>query len=131
MTLEEVIGICNELRPGNAYSDELKTRWLNELQGMINVQIHLEPLGVMEGISYKWPDDRGSGLTIPLPYDRMYWLYLLAMVDFTNGDYEKYKNTYDMFNEVLRDYRLWYITMQEPGKRPFMPKVKGGASYET
>lgn len=127
MTLEDAIKICNELRPGNSFSDELKTRWLNELQGMINVQIHLEPLGVMEGISYTWPDDKESGLTIPLPYDRMYWLYLCAMVDFANGDYEKYKNTHDMFNEVLRDYRLWYITTQEPGK----PDRRGGMAYET
>lgn len=122
MTIAEAISICNEMKPGNTFSDELKTRWLNEVEGQIAVKIHLAPVGVMETIAFSWPDDKDMELAIPLPYDRLYWLYLCAMVDFGNADFEKYRNSHEMYNDVLKDYRLWYITTQEPGKRPYMPR---------
>lgn len=117
MTLHEAIAICDELRPGNVYSNEMKTRWLNELVGMIHTQVWLDAMEAWQFLAYTYDADEEDYpiLDIPLPYDRMFWLYLCAMADFAQGDYEKYQNTYAMFNDVLEDYKIWYINTHHPG----------------
>ena len=130
MTLKQAIAICDELRPGNRFSNELKTRWINELVGRIHTQVWLESMTTWQYFVYEYEEgaDTGPILDIPIPYDRMFWVYLCAMVDFANGDYEKYENTYAMFNDVLRDYTILYINTHQPGL--LMPKLKEAEGYE-
>jgi len=119
MTLTEAIALCDQLRPGNKWDNDLKTRWINELQGRIHVQIHMTALRPMKEYQLEYPKNEGDvdpELDVPTPYDRMYWLYLCAMVDFANGDYEAYNNTYKLFNNVLTDYKIYYLSTFDPGK---------------
>jgi hypothetical protein len=43
-------------------------------------------------------------LTAPHPYDRIYWLYLMAMMDYVGGNAARYENTAALFNAAYRDY---------------------------
>ena len=43
------------------------------------------------------------------PYDDIYNLYVSAMIDFYNREYNDYNNTILMFQERLDQYKVWHI----------------------
>ena len=57
----------------------------------------------------EWPDDGDVQLLVPTPYDRLYDLYLIAMLEFTLREYSSYNNSMAAFNDALEkfshDYR--------------------------
>ena len=42
------------------------------------------------------------------PYDRLYLSYLYAMIDFANGEYNKYQNSMQMFNGEFSEFMRWF-----------------------
>lgn len=125
MTLTQAIAICDELRPGNKWDNDLKTRWINEVQGRIHVMIHMTALRPLEEYQLEYPHNPGDidpELDVPTPYDRLYWLYLVAMVDFSNSDWQAYENSYALYNDVLKEYKKYYISTFEPGRRRLWDK---------
>ena len=48
-------------------------------------------------------------LMVPSPFDDIYQLYVGAMIDFHNREYDQYNNTAAMFEERLGQYEAWYI----------------------
>lgn len=116
MTVREAIDRVDAIKP-NAFDDNAKLAWLNELEGDIQVQIHgLEPEDLT---AYQLPANSAAALLVPAPFDRLYPLRLGAMVDFANGEYDKYQNSMAMANGAYQDYAAWYIR-----KHP-----KGGGRY--
>lgn len=110
-TLGEVIAMVDEIKP-NAFSDEAKTAWLNECEGMVQTEVFL--LAPVEIICYCWPEDRDAVLLVKSPHDKLYWSYLSAMIDFANGEYNKYQNTMQMFNASYGEFMRWYATHYRP-----------------
>lgn len=53
-------------------------------------------------------------LLVPPPHDKIYWVYLSALIDFANGEYNKYENTMQMFNAYFGEYLRWYATKYHP-----------------
>lgn len=49
-------------------------------------------------------DNGGEPLPVPPPYDRVYWLYLTAMLHFADGEYDRYQNSMALFNSAYGDY---------------------------
>lgn len=47
---------------------------------------------------------------VPYPYDEIYYLYMIARADFDNGEYDKYDNTMQMFNNKYAAFRKWFTT---------------------
>lgn len=104
MIAQDAINRVDRIKP-NAFTDEDKLLWLDSLEGMIQAEIYLRcPEAI---VRIESPED---GLSAPFPYDALYDLYLQAMIDFHNGEYDKYGTTYAMFNSKWEDFGVWYTT---------------------
>ena len=104
MTPSKVIESVDKLRP-NAYEEETKFGWLNDLDGMVKKLVIQDD----EITPYVYPDDLGKELLIPFPYDNLYGLYLESMIDYYNREYANYNNSAMMFEGRFSEYKKWYI----------------------
>ena len=103
-TVQEIIGRVDDVKP-NAYSNAQKVAWLNELEGNIQLEIYLKKVDELTRL-----ETVNDDLLVPFPFDSIYNYYLQAMIDFHNGEYDRYENTYAMYNSKLEDYMVWYTT---------------------
>lgn len=103
MTMNEVIEYVDKVRP-NAYSREDKCRWLNTLDGIVAREVHQT-----EPRDYDLLNGADETLLVPHPYDDVYALYVFAMIDFHNREYDEYNNAVLLFKERLEQYKAWYI----------------------
>lgn len=104
MTVQEVIDRVDRVKP-NAYTNADKLDWLNEVEGKVQTEIfllHPDKLSKLKNVS----DD----LMVPFPYDSLYDFFLQAQIDFYNNEYDKYANTYEMFNVKWREFEMWRST---------------------
>lgn len=111
MNVQQVIQLVDDIKP-NAFSDEAKTAWLNEAEGLVQTEVLL--LAPEEIIVYSWEEDRETELLVKPPHDKLYWAYLTALIDFANGEYLKYQNTLQMFNSHFGEYMRWYASRYRP-----------------
>lgn len=109
--LHEVIEQVDETKP-NAFSNEQKVRWINECEGMVQTDILL--WAPEEIITYDWEKDKKTELLAQPPHDKIYVAYLTAMIDYANGEYDKYSNTSQMFNAHFGEYMRWFATNYRP-----------------
>ena len=96
----------------NAFSNEVKVGWVNELENMVQTEIFL--LAPEEMVEYTWEKNAESELLVKTPYSKLYWIYLSAMIDFTHGEYKKYEKTMELFNTWLMEYQCWYARSFRP-----------------
>lgn len=102
-TMNTVIEYVDRVKP-NAFLDEDKYRWINTLEGLISRDV----LGY-DAPEYNLPDDADTPLLVASPYDDIYHLYVSAMIDFYNREYNDYNNAIMMFQERLEQYKNWTI----------------------
>lgn len=95
---------------GNAVDDNTLCRWLSELDGRLMLDFYKGS----EWMSYSLPQDEDHELLVPFPWDELYVHYLEAMVYYSNGEFDRYRNSYEMFNKKELDYRQWYARNQLP-----------------
>jgi hypothetical protein len=110
-TLKSVIEYVDEIKP-NAFSNEAKTQWVNECEGLVQTEVLL--LADTELISYSYDTDKNKELLVKHPHVKIYWAYLTAMIDFANGEYNKYQNTMQMFNAFFSEYMRWFALWYHP-----------------
>ena len=195
MTLREAISFGDELVP-NAYSDGMKTAWLNECESMVQLDVFLLPakklffhraaeektvsgLCFPDGQTLRFPAAPGyaPGGTVTLdglvtyadnnsetpreilavsedgreltfaegsfpatgtagdsaaatvgyngggvqllagaPFDRIYRLYLAALIHFANAEYDRYQNSMALFNSACGEYIRWYSRVYRPAE---------------
>lgn len=111
MTLSQVIAMTDEIKP-NAFSNETKTAWVNEVEGMVQTEIFL--LAPIEIIQYDYAADKDKQLLVYPPHDKLYGPYLQARIDFANGEYDKYTNTMQLFNSFWGEFMRWYADIYAP-----------------
>lgn len=106
MKLKEAIDRIDDIKP-NAFDNETKTGWLNEIEGKIQTEIyHVKP---DEVIAYDFEADQFKRLLVDAPHDKLYPLYLAVMIDFANGEYDKHQNSLAMCNAAWDEYAKWYM----------------------
>ncbi len=111
MTLAQVIQMVDGLKE-NAFSEEVKTAWINEVEGMVQTQVMMVlPTDI---ITYNWDADQNKELLVAPPHSKIYWTYLCAMIDFSNGEYDLYSNTMQMFNAHWCEFNSWFLRMYHP-----------------
>ena len=195
MTLREAISFGDELVP-NAYSDGMKTAWLNECECTVQLDVFLLPveklflhkaaeektvsgLSFPDGQTLRFPADPGyaPGGTVTLdglvtyaannsdtpreilavsgdgcsltfaegsftatgtagdsgeatvgydgggvqmlagaPFDRLYRLYLAALIHFANAEYDRYQNSMALYNSACGEYIRWYSRVYRPAE---------------
>lgn len=52
-------------------------------------------------------DGSNTELLAEAPFQKLYYTYLMAMIDLMNGDYSKYQNAMTLFNSHLTCYSRW------------------------
>lgn len=62
-------------------------------------------------------DGSEAELIVKSPHDKIYAAYLIAMIDFANGEYNKYQNTFAMFNNFWGEYCRWFARLYRPADR--------------
>ena len=101
MQLGELLTIADEMKP-NTFSETVKTRWVNEIEGMIQTEVLL--LAFQDCVQYKWPDSREIDLLVPPPYDKLYEYYLESMILFNQEEMDRYANVQAMFQKCYAEY---------------------------
>lgn len=104
MTPNKVMETIDSLRP-NAYDEETKLRWISDLDGNV-MRLVIQEDGFTP---YTYPADMEKELLIPAPFESVYVLYLEAMIDYHNREYQNYNNSAAMFETRYSDYKKAYI----------------------
>ena len=126
MTLKQVMDYIDDIKP-NAFSDATKTQWLSECEGYIQTEILL--LAGSETIVYDAEADRNTELLVRPPHDKVYGAYLGAMVDFANGEYQKYENAMQLYNAYLAEFARWFIARYCPADGERAPEGAYVSAY--
>lgn len=111
MTAREIIDLVDEIKP-NAFSDTVKLRWLNALEGRVAAEVMLMPQPQIRELELKLTD---TPMVEP-PYDEIYTHWLKARIDEANGEYDKYANTAGLFNAAWSDFVCWFAQTYDPAQ---------------
>ena len=109
MTINKAIANAAELYP-DSISDEIKARWLSELDGKIS----RETMHKNDFIPYEFPKDGDKSLLAAPPYDNIYELYIIAMSQFHNCELASYGATAAIFGRSFEEFRKNYIRNNMP-----------------
>ena len=59
-------------------------------------------------------DGGPTELLVSAPYHKIYYTYVMAMIDFANGEYNRYQNTMALFNSFFDCFTRWYAQTYRP-----------------
>ena len=110
-TLKEIIDGVDAEKP-NAFDHDTKTRWLNEVEGRVQTDVFL--IAPVDIIQYAFNENQNTPLLVDPPHDKLYYAYLAARIDFANGEYEKYQNTMQLYNEFFAEFVRWFARNYHP-----------------
>lgn len=109
MKVSEAITKANQLRI-NTLGDDIKAEWLNALEGEVAELMDVEcPVN-------NFPEDQD--LLMPREHEQVYPLYLVAKIDYFNGEFDLYNNDIVVFNDAFHKACAWY-------RRHNVPKSSG------
>ncbi len=112
MKIREAIAFADAVKP-NAFDISAKIRMLSEVEKMVQIDIFL--FAPEELIEYSEEDENVELVELLVSsHDRIYTDYLIAMIDWHNGDYEKYANTIGMFNDSFAEFKRWFVQNYNP-----------------
>lgn len=114
-TYREIIERVDEARP-NSFSENLKLKWLQELNGKIAADVFLlgiEEIRAMEG---KYPEGMKHEPLVSFPHEDIYELWLRAKIDFANDEMDRYQNTMALYNEAYTNFVSWFVSNYEPAQ---------------
>lgn len=120
MTLHEAISRIDVLKP-NSYSLAEKIWWLSCLDGTVKKEI-IDTHEGADGVPFDGYDEKtplGTKLLVPAPYDEMYIRYLEMQINYANGEFGKYNNSRDMFEEAYDAFARSYNRDHMPIGRKF------------
>lgn len=119
MKIIEAIAQIDELKP-NSYSTPQKIKWLSQVDGMVKrliIDTH-ECENPTEFTGYEEDTPVETELLVESPFDSMYIHWLEARIDYANGEYGKYNNTIQAYQEVWDSYKNDYNRVHMPiGKK--------------
>ena len=113
MKVGDVIERVDAVKP-NAFDSLVKVEWLNALEGRIAADVLLLAPAEIGQLRYRWPEDRDTELLLAPPHDDIYGLWLQAKIDEANGEYNKYQNTMQIYNEHYGNFVRWFAGNWDP-----------------
>lgn len=109
MTIQQAIERANEMRMGNSSNDDVKIRWLSELDGMIyNDVIKRHKGNETKPMPEYTIDDTSKELIAEAPHDVLYVYYLMAQIDLAASEINKYNASVSLYNTAYTNYKNWY-----------------------
>lgn len=120
MTLHEAISRIDVLKP-NSYSQTEKIWWLSNLDGTVQEEIINTHEGADEADFYGYDEKTplSTKLLVPAPYDEVYIRYLEMQINYANGEFGKYNNSREMFEEAYAAFKRFYNQNHMPIGRKF------------
>ena len=103
MTAKEAIARADAMKP-NAVTEAEKLRWLTTLEGMIKDEIVDTHEGWVVAPYGGAPLALTDPLFVPPPYDGVYVFWIMAKIDFLNGEFDAYGNSTAMFANAFSAY---------------------------
>lgn len=97
MKFQEAIACAKIFRDCEA-DETLLSHLLTELEGRIALEIHGET-------SF---DERIDTLSVPAPWSRLYWTYLVAMIDLAAGNVALCEQSAALFRNAYEAYARYY-----------------------
>ena len=114
-TINEVLSYIDSVKP-NRFSKEQKIAWLSTLDHDIKrklIDTHEGGESVsFDGYGDETPDN--TELLMPEPYTEAYVHWLSAMIDFYSGEFARYNNSIDLYNNVYKEFRAEYARTHTP-----------------
>ena len=115
MTILEAIHRVDALRH-NVFTKEEKISWLAQVDGLVAEEL----IRTHEGAESK--PFRGYDAETPLeqpllvsaPYDELYLHYLCAMMDYHNGEFDRYNRSMGLYQAVLSAFTNFYNRTHMP-----------------
>lgn len=105
--IKKIVEMVDLLRE-NAFPQELKIRWIAELDALIAAEVMLMDISELEQFQY----DPEAGLEyeplVRFPHDNMYHYWLCAKIDAENGEYNRYQNSMQLYNAAFLEFRTWF-----------------------
>lgn len=99
------------------YPDILMLQFLNECEGKLQTEfLHIADVDCQRYTE----DDMEMDLIVGPPHDKLYYAYLCAMVDFTNGEYAKYNNSIIVANAFMAEWAAWFNRTHERDGRQYL-----------
>lgn len=123
MKIEEACRAAFRVRPNDLELED-QLRWLSELDGKIMTEVMLLDASETFAVRYT-EEDMQKELLVGFPYDKIYVPYLMAMIDFANGEYDRYQNDKAIFDGFYGEYVRWFARVYKPADTK-----KGGRYYD-
>lgn len=111
MTKSEVLTFVQSVKP-HEFEDAVMLRWLDELEKKIACEIHGK-----FGREDHYTGLSGDQLSVPSPYDKLYWTYLVSMIEFVQGTPDTYSFANGVFKEAYGEYARFVQRHGGYGKR--------------
>lgn len=109
MTIQQAIERANEMRMGNSSTDDVKIRWLSELDGMIYNDVIKRHKGNESMTMPEYTiENTNKELIAEAPHDVLYVYYLMAQIDLAASEINKYNASVSLYNTALGNYKNWY-----------------------
>ena len=99
--------------------------WINEAESIVQLDVLL--LREADMRVYDYTEDRDTELLASPPYDKLYRAYLVAKLDEANGEYNKYANTYQTYNNAVGEYQRYIARVYNPAEHPL--KIADDTAY--
>ena len=104
MRIDKLLKIVRTLKP-TPFENDILLMWVNEVEGMVQTEVLLRSTADLTPYELDVQGEpTAAELVVPYPFDRLYLQYLLAQIDYANGEYAKYQNSMQMFNACYTDY---------------------------
>ena len=110
ITVKSEIDQIAQVYKGHGIPENTLARWLSDVDGRIAREILLtEPPE-----EYSYTNSPNTELLVTeSPYRRMYFLYLSAMIDYVNKQFNTYANEIGEYNYTFSDYRHYAICCKD------------------
>lgn len=116
MTPRKAIQRADEAKP-NAFPEEAKFEWLMALEGRIAADVLLAtPEELKQVMQIGYADGMDEELLVKAPHDELYTLYLKAKIDAENGEYSRYADSVQLYNEAYGNFVRYWGRTYEPAQ---------------
>jgi hypothetical protein len=118
MKVKDALALARRLKPNNedTFTDEVLVQFLNEIEG--RMQTEVLKIAAEDCVQYDAETDSETELIIGPPHDKIYYLYLIAMIDYTNGEFDKYNNDLVTVNQHITEWARWFTRTHRPINPP-------------
>ncbi len=125
MKIKDVIAYADEVKP-NAFSGAVKVAWLSGLEGRLAAEVFQFAALEIANFAYT-EEDMETELLVASPHDDIYPLWLCAKIDEANGEYNKYQNTMQIYNEHYDSFVRWFAQTYEPAEGYISEEAQNGS----